>query len=249
MTKENPFAGLQAGDVPLTSLKLDVALFNADSEDVRRLARIIAEETEAERERRRNTDRDFEMYSGGLLGALQGKRQRYVDTLHWDNFFEEEHVYLRCATRANLPEFRVAAFVCKKCNPDNSRAMFLLWGYLLERSFREFESATKNAERRRFDAELSNAKKVALAESARENANKRYGANTNDKKQLVKKEVKELWDKWQNKRENYKNKSKFAKDMLEKYAELENQTVIVRWCTEWEKSRDPATKVSTLRAK
>jgi len=57
-----------------------------------------------------------------------------------------------------------------------------------------------------------------------------------DPKQIAKSQVKECWVEWQNKPTNYRNKSKFAKDMMQKFEELDNQSVIVRWCSEWEKT-------------
>lgn len=56
-----------------------------------------------------------------------------------------------------------------------------------------------------------------------------------DPKQAAKIQVKECWVEWQNKPERYKTKSAFAKDMMDKYAELDSQAVITRWCSLWEK--------------
>nr|MBL8410212.1 hypothetical protein [Dechloromonas sp.] len=56
-----------------------------------------------------------------------------------------------------------------------------------------------------------------------------------DPKQRAKIFVKECWNEWQIKPSNYKNKSAFAKDMLSKFDELDSQTVITRWCSQWEK--------------
>jgi hypothetical protein len=59
-----------------------------------------------------------------------------------------------------------------------------------------------------------------------------------DPKQLAKRLVKELWTEWWNdRRHRYRTKTQFAKDMLEKFPELANQAVIVRWCTGWEKEK------------
>ena len=55
-----------------------------------------------------------------------------------------------------------------------------------------------------------------------------------DPKQLAKMEVKKCWELWRLNKDNYKNKSKFARDMLSKYEELESQQVISRWCNQWE---------------
>lgn len=56
-----------------------------------------------------------------------------------------------------------------------------------------------------------------------------------DPKQAAKATVKECWCDWQKKPTNYKGKSAFAKDMMAKFEELDNQAVITRWCGQWEK--------------
>lgn len=59
-----------------------------------------------------------------------------------------------------------------------------------------------------------------------------------DPKQLAKRQVRELWTEWWcDKRDRYRTKTQFAKDMLDKFPELANQAVIVRWCTAWEKTK------------
>ena len=63
-----------------------------------------------------------------------------------------------------------------------------------------------------------------------------------DPKQTEKALVRECWDEWQDKKkrklDTYKGKTSFAKDMLLKYYNLENQSVIVRWCGIWEKEAE-----------
>ena len=56
-----------------------------------------------------------------------------------------------------------------------------------------------------------------------------------DPKQAAKIRVKECWKKKKKKPANYKGKSAFAKDMMTKFEELDSQTVITRWCGQWEK--------------
>ena len=64
-----------------------------------------------------------------------------------------------------------------------------------------------------------------------ENAKKRLA---NDPKQTDKLFVKECWDKWQERSSNYRTKTAFANDMLEKCKHLKSQKVITDWCREWE---------------
>ena len=55
-----------------------------------------------------------------------------------------------------------------------------------------------------------------------------------DPKQAAKQQAKECWDAWQRRPTQYKSKSAFARDMLDKFESLESQRVIERWCKEWE---------------
>ena len=55
-----------------------------------------------------------------------------------------------------------------------------------------------------------------------------------DPKQAAKQNVRDCWEVWRQKPEQYKSKSAFARAMLDKYEELGSQRVIERWCKEWE---------------
>lgn len=57
----------------------------------------------------------------------------------------------------------------------------------------------------------------------------------NDPKQQAKEEVRQCWLLWKEKPLNYKSKSAFAKDMLNKFDILESQKVIEGWCRDWDK--------------
>ena len=60
-----------------------------------------------------------------------------------------------------------------------------------------------------------------------------------DPKQKDKVFVRDCWNDWKMKRvTHYKGKTAFAKDMLMKCEALENQSVIVRWCGEWDKENN-----------
>jgi hypothetical protein len=121
-------------------LKLDPNSISSKVKEDIALAKIIADETEAERNKRRGSKRDFEMQR-----SLLGETCRYVDTLHWDHFIDEEAVYLRCAIKAKLPAYEIIKFVCEKCAPNNARAMMWLWFYLYERhEFQKYHDVTLN---------------------------------------------------------------------------------------------------------
>lgn len=66
----------------------------------------------------------------------------------------------------------------------------------------------------------------------------RKGATTklaNSTKQREKEQVKQCWDRWQERPTDYKGKAAFARGMLEKYENLESQRVIERWCLDWQR--------------
>lgn len=54
-----------------------------------------------------------------------------------------------------------------------------------------------------------------------------------DPKQKVKALVREFWNEWKKQPDRYKGKAAFARDMLDKFENLESQRVIERWCKEW----------------
>jgi hypothetical protein len=132
---------------PGSTLRLQVASLKLTDAKEIALAKIIAEETEAERERRRGslsntlipaylfdeirqeiTRKPFIAASLGLATLNVNKSFRQiVDTLHWDELVEKDDVLKRCANKSALPLAEVAKFVCQKCEPRNLRAMLQLW--------------------------------------------------------------------------------------------------------------------------
>lgn len=56
-----------------------------------------------------------------------------------------------------------------------------------------------------------------------------------DPKQKDKATVRECWDAWQRNPQTYKGKAAFARDMREKFSNLESQPVIEGWCRAWER--------------
>ncbi|MFM9926924.1 hypothetical protein VLK31_28335 [Variovorax sp. H27-G14] len=79
------------------------------------------------------------------------------------------------------------------------------------------------------------------AEAAIEVARKRFAKSgaaaklAKDPKQMEKGAVRECWDAWQRDRSRYKGVAAFARDMLQKFENLESQQVIERWCRAWTK--------------
>ena len=58
-------------------------------------------------------------------------------------------------------------------------------------------------------------------------------ANDKDGKQSAKQQVRECWELWQQDLSRYKGPTAFARDMREKYDNLESEEVIRRWCRVW----------------
>ncbi len=56
-----------------------------------------------------------------------------------------------------------------------------------------------------------------------------------DPKQADKALVHECWIDWQKQTDRYKGKAAFARDMRDKFPNLESQPVIERWCRAWER--------------
>lgn len=55
----------------------------------------------------------------------------------------------------------------------------------------------------------------------------------NDPKQIAKSSVRDCWELWQRKPNRYKGPTAFARDMREKFENLDSEEVIRRWCREW----------------
>lgn len=82
-------------------------------------------------------------------------------------------------------------------------------------------------------AVIDMAVKKAFSEKGNKAVSIKLTKDTNGK-QKDKALVRECWDAWKNKPNSYKSKAAFARDMREKFTNLESQPVIERWCREWE---------------
>ncbi len=59
-------------------------------------------------------------------------------------------------------------------------------------------------------------------------------------KQKDKATVRECWETWQKRPDSYDSKAAFARDMREKFSNLESQPVIEGWCRKWEHESKPS---------
>ncbi|CAM8664553.1 hypothetical protein MCEZEM1_01796 [Comamonadaceae bacterium] len=87
----------------------------------------------------------------------------------------------------------------------------------------------------KFFAAIDVAVKRAFSEKGNKAVSIKLTKDTNGK-QKDKALVRECWDAWKSKPNSYKSKAAFARDMREKFTNLESQPVIERWCREWEAS-------------
>jgi hypothetical protein len=72
----------------------------------------------------------------------------------------------------------------------------------------------------------------AASTKARLSAIKMHATNPKQKEKAM---VKECWCDWQKEPDRYKGKAAFARDMREKFLNLESQPVIEGWCRAWER--------------
>ena len=80
--------------------------------------------------------------------------------------------------------------------------------------------------------QIEEAVKKKLSEAGRHAAQAKLAA---DPKQKDKATVRECWDDWKKEPDRYKTKAAFARDMREKFPNLESQPVIEGWCRVWER--------------
>ena len=83
---------------------------------------------------------------------------------------------------------------------------------------------------------LKRVSKEQISQRATKAAFKRH---KNDPKQTAKIFVRECWNDWQKEPNRYKSKAAFARDMREKYPNLESQPVLENWCRTWECTTAP----------
>lgn len=106
----------------LESRKLLVHELSLVTELEKSIASVLATKTEEARKERRGGKQDFSIVGGMLREPL-----RYVDTLNWDNFLDDDDLVQSCAEQLGMAASEILAFTCTKCNPSNLRAMHQAW--------------------------------------------------------------------------------------------------------------------------
>lgn len=153
------------------ALKFDPAAINGLSEQERKIAAAIAEETEAEREKQRP-------HRGKLLSLL-GPETDYVDTVPWDEFLMSPMPVISCAARAGVSPVDLLNFIGTKCSPSNWRTIFWIqsWFELLyqsrEESVRDIAAAV-DAVKQEYSTKEDEAARLRVAPAAK--ARRQLGA-------------------------------------------------------------------------
>lgn len=201
--------------------KLDVLSLGLEGRDLE-IATIVAEETEAERSRRR----DLTPAVNVTLNLLGDALWHYADSLPWDELLTT--VVDVCAERARLKPSEVVDFASQHCNPINRTALFWFGAF---RQMAEIPASNLDATAVLREIEAQSRKQSAARAAAAKVAS--------DPKTAIKEAVFELWTLWQREPDRYPSQAAFAVDMLSKYggadrrADLQSVTVVERWCRKW----------------
>ena len=222
-----------------TEIHLDAARFSND-EEIYAVAIVIKKHAENRRANYRETERPIKL---GLL-EVEGY---WSDSVPWYEWMTEPQVLQPCAQECGLKIWQLAEVIAHQISPRNWQVFSWMYIALQGREYEELITGALSRqtaqiggmlEKSRFDERLNLAKTGALAKLAA------------DPKQKDKAMVRECWDAWQKQPDRYRGKAAFARDMLDKFENLESQPVIERWCREWGiRSHHPASTIVTLPAK
>ena len=205
-------------------IELDASRF-ADDEETTVVADVVARHAEKRRREYRSAEQPIKL---GLL-EIEGY---WSDSVPWYEWMTEPQVLEPCAAECGLKIYELANIVAYQIRPNNWQ-VFSWMGMALQGCEYEgmlTESLSKYATALRDMRETS-------ASDARSNL-ARTGAQAKlavDPKQRDKAVVRECWEAWQSQPDRYKGKAAFARDMREKFPNLESQPVIEVWCRAWER--------------
>lgn len=150
-----------------TSPRLDVATLGLEGQELE-IARVIAEETENQRELLRQAI-DVAPEAANLARAenLIGIKYHFADTAPWDELLLDGIAVFNCAARVGVPPIEVLRVATDKCNPRSWRALF--W-------FEQWLRATA------VGGPAGKAAVSAVIDKADREAARRYGATGLDKR-------------------------------------------------------------------
>lgn len=222
--------------------KLDVDALGLEGRDLE-IATIIAEETEAQREREfaelpplseQELDTLIPQQYASLLTkpepiTVRQARRSGVDEALWDDLLLRGRTHTRAAERANVGHAALIEFVLAKCHPSNWSAMFW-YGAWIKEALSPKRSPEAVAE---------------MIEQAKLEAARQHGKTGSDKRwEAYRKAKKFTQEEWAKQKANYSNrKAPFARAMIARIkAEYEGvDDITERTITEdWLKGLTPA---------
>ncbi len=205
---------------------LDAALFVNDTE-LLRIAQAVSAAAEHARAVYRTTEEPIIL---GLLGGMG----YWSDSVPWFEWLTDLSALQRCADGLALPMAELANALAYRIKPPNWQT-FAWMAEALRSHVSELALAAEFSKIQAVRADdWQRAQAAARTGLAKAGAR---GKLANDPKQADKAIVKECWRKWQNEPSNYDGKEAFARDMREKFPNLDSTTVITRWCRAWDKEK------------
>lgn len=205
--------------------RLDVQSLGLGDERRVRIATIIAEETEAQRELERIKFPDPEPPKPGensLAELLRGS-YNYANSLRWDQLLTSTECVERVIRRTDLTASAVIEFAMDHCRPSDWRMLFWF--------FTAMKIIDENATLRSLSAAAKASQLKAFSEQQSARARRRHEL---DPKQVAKAQVKDWWRKWRLDRSLYPSAAEFARAMQDKYPDqLKSEAVIQQWVRQW----------------
>ena len=202
--------------------ELDVSRFDGDKE-IRVVAEVVARHAEKRRREYRLTEQPVKRGPLDIEGY-------WSDSVPWCEWMTEPSILQSCAEECELPIFELANLIAYQIRPINWQ-VFSWMGMAIQG--REYEEVLTDS-LPKYATELMKVRKcdetLLRSNFAKSGAKAKLAT---DLKQKDKASVRECWDIWQKEPDRYKGKAAFARDMRDKYINLESQPVIEGWCREW----------------
>ena len=207
-------------------IELDVSRF-ANDEDTQLIAVVVAAHAENRRKDYRRTEQPIKR---GLL-EIEGY---WSDSVPWYEWMTEPQILQPCANECGLPIYELANVIAYQIRPGNWQVFSWMGMALQGREYEEILTGSLSKYTTELKEMRENGETKARSNFAKIGAMAKLAA---DPKQKDKQKVRECWDAWQIDLSRYKSKAAFARDMREKFENLDSQPVIEGWCRDWEKQR------------
>ena len=201
-------------------IHLDAGEFASDAETFP-IAKIVSAHAEKRRAEYRLTEKQIQRSLLGIEGY-------WSESVPWCEWMTEPQVLEPCAAECGLKIDQLTAVIAYQIRPSNWQVFSWMSVALEGRDYQEM---------------LTGALSRHAAEFAKYGVDRRRGAKNklaNDPKQRDKAIVRECWELWQKQPNSYGGKAAFARDMRDKFPNLESQPVIEGWCRVWERESKPS---------